>query len=96
MRDAAAFLAQHPATRARFDRVAELVEGFESPFGLELLATVHWVARAEPALSDAAVVARTYAWGDRKRQFSEPQIHLALRTLREQRWLAERGSSRGA
>jgi hypothetical protein len=30
-------------TRERFDRVSELVEGFESPFGMELLATVHWL-----------------------------------------------------
>ena len=26
-----------------FERVAELVQGFETPFGLELLSTVHWV-----------------------------------------------------
>ncbi len=28
-----------PRTLARFERVAQLVDGFESPFGLELLAT---------------------------------------------------------
>ncbi len=37
-------------TRARFDRVADLVAGFETPFGLELLATVHWVVR-RPSVS---------------------------------------------
>ena len=34
--DAKAFLEKHPDTRARFDRVARLVAGFESSFGLEL------------------------------------------------------------
>jgi len=42
--DAEAFLENHPEVRARFDRVTDLVEGFETPFGLELLSTVHWVA----------------------------------------------------
>ena len=44
IREAEAFLGQHPETRNRFDRVVGLVAGFESPFGLELLASVHWVA----------------------------------------------------
>ncbi|MGH9897135.1 MAG: type II toxin-antitoxin system antitoxin DNA ADP-ribosyl glycohydrolase DarG, partial [bacterium] len=39
--DAEASLEANPRTRARFDRVASLVEGFETPFGLELLSTVH-------------------------------------------------------
>ena len=49
--DAEAFLAQHAETRARFERVADLVEGFETPFGLELLSTVHWVVAREGAQS---------------------------------------------
>lgn len=43
--DATAFLRQHPDTRAHFDKVAALVKGFESSFGLELLSTVHWVIK---------------------------------------------------
>lgn len=45
--DARRTLAERPKTGQRFERVAELVEGFESPFGLELLATVHWVVTHE-------------------------------------------------
>lgn len=41
--DAAALLDQHADAQDRFHRVVSLVEGFESPFGLELLSTVHWV-----------------------------------------------------
>ena len=45
--DARRRLAERPQTRQRFERVGQLVEGFESPFGLELLSTVHWVATRE-------------------------------------------------
>ena len=41
--DALAVLSRSPNTRERFDRVEDLVDGFESSFGLELLSTVHWV-----------------------------------------------------
>lgn len=84
--DAHAVLEIRPDTRRRFERVAELVEGFESPFGLELLATVHWVITREGAASEADVTARTYAWGERKRQFSRAQIALARRVLMERGW----------
>ncbi len=80
-------LAHHPATKARQDRVSALVDGFESPFGLELLATVHWVATREGASSPASLVDATYAWNPRKRQFSSDQIRLAADTLRTQNWL---------
>jgi hypothetical protein len=57
--DADAYLEAHVRTRMRFDRVADLVQGLETPFGLELLATVHWVATREGAATTAEVVART-------------------------------------
>lgn len=85
--DASDFLEGATETGERFDRVAELVEGFETPFGLELLATVHWVAtREQPANSDD-VVKKVYDWGDRKRQFSERQIQLAFGVLRNKGWI---------
>jgi O-acetyl-ADP-ribose deacetylase (regulator of RNase III) len=86
--DANAFLEANALTRERFDRVGRLVEGFETPFGLELLATVHWVARHEsPGRKSADVVERTYAWNDRKRQFTPRQIGIALNVLTKQGWL---------
>jgi len=86
-RDARAMLGKRPETLQRFDRVAKLVEGFESPFGLELLSTVHWVVMREGARTDEEVVARTYEWGERKRQFSERQILLARGVLRDRGWI---------
>jgi hypothetical protein len=87
--DAAAFLETHPDTRTRLERVAGLVEGFETSFGLELLSTVHWVATRSGAKTIEDVVARTYAWGDRKRQFSDQQLRLALRVLAKKGWVPD-------
>ena len=85
--DATNFLSEHPETHRRFDRVAELVQGFETPFGLELLSTIHWVVTREGAATAEAVLERTYAWNDRKRRFSPRQIRLAWDVLREKGWL---------
>ena len=89
MEDAFAFLDASPNTLERFNRVTRLANGFESPFGLELLATVHWVATEPPKPGLEEVIARTYQWNDRKWQFSERQIGIAYRTLEEQGWLEE-------
>jgi hypothetical protein len=35
--DASRFMQQHPQTKQYFEKVSELVDGFESPFGMELL-----------------------------------------------------------
>ena len=85
--EARVFLNGLPETRERFSRVSELVEGFESSFGLELLTTVHWVAVEHPSAAEDEVIAHTYGWDRRKRQFSKRQIRLALRVLREKGWL---------
>ena len=87
VKDAEAFLNRHPRTRQRLTRVSELVEGFESSFGLELLATVHWVALNHDGATDDEVIAETHAWSFHKWRFSEDQILLALRVLREKGWL---------
>lgn len=85
--DAERYLAEHADTQARFARVVALVEGFESPFGLELLSTVHWVMTHEPVRSLGDVVARTYAWNERKRQFTPRQIEIAASVLTRTEWV---------
>ena len=84
--DANRFLVAHPETRTRFDRVVDLIEGFESSFGLELLATVHWLIVEEGATSADDVVTRMHAWGNRKRRFTPRQIHIALDVLSRKGW----------
>ena len=86
--EARVFLDGLPGSRERFAKVSDLVEGFESSFGLELLTTVHWVANEHRPATDEQVIAHTYGWASHKRQFSERQIRLALRVLRDKGWLA--------
>ena len=86
--DAEAFLADDMETRGRFDHVADLVEGFETPFGLELLATVHWLAKYEGATSADLAVTKVHDWNDRKKQFTPRQIGLAYDVLQSKGWLA--------
>ena len=90
--EADAFLEAHPATRDRFVRVARLVEGFESPYGLELLASVHWVAGENvepPATTPKAATVEVQKWNPRKKRlFSERHVHVAWSRLTEQDWVA--------
>lgn len=87
MEKAATFLQQHPDTHYRFDKVAELVEGFESPFGLELLSTVHWIMKNMTVNFIDEVVGHTYAWNECKRQFTPRQIALAVDVLSRKGWI---------
>lgn len=86
--DAERQLAENAPLRERFDRVVRLVEGFETPFGLELLATVHWVMCEEGAYEALATEAKTYAWAPRKRAFSPAQIRLAAERLHDEGWVS--------
>lgn len=84
--NAESFLARSHETRNRFDRVANLIKGFESPFGLELLSTVHWVINHKAASSLDDVIARTHGWNARKKRFSHRQIQLATEVLARKDW----------
>ena len=86
-RDAAEFLDIDIAAREGFERVSDLVEGFETPFGLELLASVHWVATREDITDADHAIAAMYAWNDRKQRFKPAQIRLAWTILADKGWL---------
>lgn len=85
--EATKVLAQDADVRARFDRVANLVEGFETPFGMELLASVHWVVTKDNAGTAEETIAKIHDWNPRKRQFSDRQICIALDVLNRKGWL---------
>lgn len=87
VRDAELYLSGDRETRTRFAKVGELVEGFETPFGLELLSTVHWVMTREGARSMEKAIRLTYEWGSRKRQFTTRQIEIAFEALSAKGWL---------
>lgn len=85
--DARRFLEGNESTQKHFNRVAQLVAGYESPFGLELLATVHWVATREAPRSVQGLVQATHAWSERKKQFTPRQIERAAAALQTHGWI---------
>lgn len=86
-------LAPHPDTMDRIDRVLDLVEGFETPYGMELLASVHWIACETPQAAAAPDVASALVrgWTPRKgRMFTDDHIRIAWHALRDRGWLGVR------
>ena len=81
--DAEAFLVGNPVTKARISRVLDLCEGFESPDGLELLASVHWLMARE-GCADVDTVMRGFSvWGKSKGRFTRRQTEIAFGRLRQ-------------
>lgn len=85
--DATSLLSTEPAVHERFARVSKLVEGFETPFGLELLSTVHWVVKEEGASSSDDAARRVHEWNHRKKSFTPRQIEVAYQVLDRNGWL---------
>jgi len=81
------FLKEHPDTRQRFARVVDLIEGFETPFGMELLSSVHWVITRGKATSVDAAITEIYTWSDRKKMFNNDHIRIAWNVLHEKGWM---------
>ncbi len=79
-------LESHQMSRDRLEKVEALIEGFETPYGMELLSSVHWVAKhSEPPATDvAASVAAIHSWNERKRSlFKAAHIQVAWERLQE-------------
>ncbi len=93
---ASAILAEETGVKTRLEKVSKLIEGFETPYGLELLATVHWVAKkdAEAATDSQVAVKRVQEWSSRKEKFFRPEhIQKAWQRLYKQAWLSHTPAS---
>jgi O-acetyl-ADP-ribose deacetylase (regulator of RNase III) len=61
------------------DTVLRIIEGFEGPYGVELLASTHWVATKEGAHEPGTAAAAVRKWTKRKgRIFTDDRIGVAL------------------
>ena len=78
----------HEELASRVRRVGELIDGFQSPYGMELLATVHWVAKHEGAATQEQVLAAVRAWNERKKALMVPEhVAAAWGRLAQSGWL---------
>ena len=82
----------HAALEKHVERVAQLIEGFQSPYGMELLATVHWVATREAGVHTFdQVLGAVKSWNERKASImQDAHLRAAWTRLSEQRWLPSR------
>ena len=84
------FLSQDAETKERLGRVRHLIEGFETPYGMELLATVHWLVTQTDAKSMDDLYQGFKLWNDRKRtRYNKKHIDKAYRHLVQQSWINE-------
>ncbi len=86
---------QEPTAGVLLERVADLVDGFETPYGMELLASVHWAAIHENEDSDAeSAVSAMTRWNERKRRLFKPaHIRLAWERLQAEGWVKALGAA---
>ncbi len=90
--EAASFLEGRDEETRRLHMVGELIEGFKTPYGMELLASVHWLAtHADPRAENAEqAVSGMHSWNPRKRRVFEPRhIVTAWEHLIDTAWLAQ-------
>jgi O-acetyl-ADP-ribose deacetylase (regulator of RNase III)/uncharacterized protein YwgA len=70
------------------DRLSKLIQGYESPYGLELLASVHWLAHHENHYPVEKIIAAMGSWNESKRNaFNEDSIRVAYQRLKEDKLL---------
>ncbi|MEQ1789320.1 MAG: macro domain-containing protein [Rickettsiales bacterium] len=90
------FLENEPHAFEALNRIKQLIDGFETPYGMELLATVHWVAQndvTEITVSNVAQGIHNWdtknpAWGERKKKLmEEAHIRVALERLQNTDWV---------
>jgi O-acetyl-ADP-ribose deacetylase (regulator of RNase III) len=78
----------HEALAERVRHVGDLIEGFQSPYGMELLATVHWVAKYEGAVTQEQALAAVRGWNARKKALMAPEhVAAAWHRLEQSGWL---------
>ena len=89
------FLEQHENKVLITNRLIELgklINGFETPYGMELLATVHWLFRESPKTVDDLqyTIEAVQAWNARKKKLLKPDhIRVAWYHLHETGWVPE-------
>lgn len=81
-------LENEPGLKASIERVAALIEGYEDPYGMELLSSVHWIATVHDVNAkedmDSAVKG-VHSWNQRKANtLRREHIHCAWLHLKDQ------------
>lgn len=85
------FLKDHPELQEPIERTERVTAGFESRYGMELLATVHWVASQGGAEDLDSVLEAVRDWSSHKKYgFEEEHIRTAWEHLLEEGWVSDK------
>jgi O-acetyl-ADP-ribose deacetylase (regulator of RNase III) len=90
IQEADVFLSGQENYIANINQVKRLVDGFETPFGMELLSTVHWVATQECNINatNEEIISKVHQWNNRKEKLFQPHhINIAINRLKEEFWI---------
>ncbi|WP_449244882.1 hypothetical protein [Desulfobacca acetoxidans] len=81
------FLSDKAGSKDRLEKVGRLIEGFETPYGMELLSSVHWLAvHSKPPATDMdTAIEQMMSWSTRKRKMFKPN-HIKVAWQRLQEW----------
>ena len=72
----------------RINRLASLIEGYQSLYGMELLSTVHWVVSQHGAKNKDAAIEAVHQWSGRKKNLMKPEhIAVAWNHLEAENWI---------
>ena len=86
-KEAEQFLQEYPDTLRRVNQVGELIHGFETPYGMELLATLLWLIVEDESLIDnrQQAIREFQNWNKRKRDKFQPNhIEVAWERIKEE------------
>lgn len=90
--EAEEFLSSHASEeqKERLNRVVQLIDGFQTPYGMELLSSLHWLAKYDGvAVNEDSAKQSLHAWNPRKRKlFKTEHVRIAWTHLRENGWMS--------
>lgn len=78
--------------KRKLEKIESLIEGFETPYGMELLSSVHWVATNDPlpAKDENEAASKIRNWNKRKAEMFNPKhVQIAWNRLKEHGWLSK-------
>lgn len=86
--EASNFLKENIELLQMIEKVKELIDGFESPYGLELLSTVHWSMVDKKTNDEKVITDYIQEWNPRKKELFKPNhIQKAIQHLEEKGFL---------
>lgn len=87
--EAVQFITGNAIDREPLMKVSELVEGFETPYGLELLSSIHWLSKHDHvSAKEDMIFSELQKWNVRKKNlFKKQHVQVALEHLHDQHWI---------